>query len=74
MGVPQYRCLDINQSLSLELVRWPPTLCSLAFWVIEPNACSLVRPENYRKTKEKDKMEVYERRCASLIIMIDCIL
>lgn len=51
MGVPQYRCLDINQSLSLELVRWPPTFCSLAFWVMEWNASSLVRPENYIKTK-----------------------
>ena len=51
MGVPQYLCLDINQSLSFELVRWPPTLCSLAFWVMESNACCLVRPENYRETK-----------------------
>lgn len=50
MGVPQYRCLDINQSRSFELVRCPPTFCSLAFWVMESKACSLVRPENYTET------------------------
>ena len=51
MGVPQYRCLDISQSLSLELVRWPPTFCSLAFWVMESKASALLRPENYRKNR-----------------------
>lgn len=52
MGVPQYLCLDINQSLSLELVRWPPTFCSLAFCVMASNACSLVRPENYGEQRK----------------------
>ena len=44
--MPQYRCRDISQSLSLALVRCPPTLASLAFRVTESNACSLVRPVN----------------------------
>ena len=60
MGVPQYRCREISQSLSLELVRWPPTFLSLAFWVMESKAFSLVRPEYYRNTdreKERDKMK-----------------
>ncbi|TNN37208.1 hypothetical protein EYF80_052631 [Liparis tanakae] len=51
MGVPQYLCLEISQSLSLELVRWPPTFCSRAFRVMESKACSLVRPENYREKR-----------------------
>lgn len=61
MGVPQKRCLDISQSLSLELVRWPPTLCSLALWVMELKACSLVRPENYTK-KRRLKSFIFFRR------------
>lgn len=65
MGVPQYRCLDISQSLSLELVRWPPTFCSLAFWVMELKASSLLRPENYRM-RRTNKF----RRCTRPVLLI----
>lgn len=49
MGVPQKRCLEISQSRSFVLVRYPPTFLCWASWVIELKASSWLWPVNYIK-------------------------
>ena len=46
IGVPQYLCLEINQSLSLEDVQWPPILRFLSNSIDFSRAFSLVNPLN----------------------------
>lgn len=51
IGVPQYRCLEISQSRSLGLVRWPPTPFSRAFCMMLLKASRLLRPVNWKDRK-----------------------